>query len=378
MPFLGKRAPGLLLHLTIVIVAGRAGAEPRCSSRCEMALIDDACHPHVGPYTPDDEIKVHLTCHQTCRDRGQTWKSPRFVERHNLPKRIWQKGCRYPSPVHPHPSQASCQDGEVFAFASPGPGKHRLDHRFDLTILGDGSTTCPPPPPAVRARLRAEEKQRQELEARSEARKDAEWDRVRKSWGSELATGGTATWGDRDAPYGFVGAEVRMGPRLTRDFELGGGGGEFSISKSKGARWCMPVLMCGAIGVLFAPESSFVGNEHGFDVVGRVDRALVPGNDSLTGAVGLRPHLRVAADDRLRTQSLVGVFAPELGFNVAPRELTGFYAKWHLYPVDVLLSRHVALSWDGPVIGVAVPFHGNPVTATVSSSLSVSGLFDHD
>jgi len=343
-------------------------------------MVDAQCAPRAGPFTEGDAGRLAISCETVCHGAPEQ-TSVREGQPGEVPVRFRRHGCHYEDPVSLVRSDATCGVARVYTFTVPSPGRYRIAGRW-VEVSGE-PLACPEPPPEVQVRLDAKEAakaaERRESERKAAERRASEWDEAKRDWNAELTAASSVTLIPRDGePRALLGGELRVGFRRTKRYEKssGGGGKGFSISTSEGARWCMPIVMCMAFGALLAPPSSFVGNDQGLDLVGRVGRSFQPGLDVVTAEVGLRPFLRVAADNRLRSQSLVGSFLPEVGLHLHDGGPSAFYARWSAYPIDVLLGRRFAISWDGPLLGLVVPFDGTAVAPTLGTGLSLTGIFD--
>lgn len=136
------------------------------------------------------------------------------------------------------------------------------------------------------------------------------------------------------------------------------------FGESEAMRWCMPVA-CGALGLLFAPSGSLVGNELGFDVE-------VTGANDL-GRIGLRPVLRYS-HGKFRTPSLLGIFTPSVALTRADTEdgvRNFFVVGWSLFPFDWRISDSLALGFDPLRAGAMVDLAGGRGRSEISSSFVI-------
>ncbi len=353
-----------------------------CDEWCTPTLVDDNCGPSQDALVPGQRVKLAIACQRECKRPSLpiTTREPRPED---IPRELRQLDCRHPRPVTMRRTEVTCDQGKVYELTAPPPGRYAVMQELLLEVTGH--EVCPhgpaEPSPAPKTRLSGWEEQRRRGERLLAEAEVSDWDRVKKDWSAEISNAGVVILTQQDGePSAFVGGELRVGFRHTDRFDRGSGSGGkgFSITPSKNMRWCMPVLMCGMLGMIWAPPSSFMGNELGLDLVARLGRTYQAGDDALGWSVGLRPFFRVAADDRLRSQSLLGSVLPELGVEFASTEPSALYARWHLYPIEVLVHPSLALSWDGPIAGLVIPLDGSPVAPTMGTGISITGLIDPD
>lgn len=145
---------------------------------------------------------------------------------------------------------------------------------------------------------------------------------------------------------------------------------KFGSLESEGARWCVPVVMCAGLGLIFAPTGAILANDVGFElrVGGAGEAGVVEG-----GAVraSLRTTLRYARG-AARTNTLLGPLVPEVGV-VVPTSAFPVAATfaWTPYPIDLLVAPGVALAIDPMRVGLRVPFDGNRVGVEVGAELGL-------
>ena len=407
----------------VVLWLGVATAQAQCRQRCTTRLVDDDCEPHGDQFEPHESVRVAVACEEICTAVDGTIRSRTLrggTPEDGLLHRLRRFGCRVDASVDIGDHGETCGDAAVYTVDLPASGRYRLG-RHELVVRGSRSEVapssdepfrgvpsdgfggrCPALTPEERADVERILTERRAAAARRAAERRAakeraeitacegpdgarpphckrentfwdvgDWeDHVRRGWSWESSGGGASSvyvvdQGRRTLLEGFVGSELRLGFRNVSAYQRGSWGLD-------GARWCAPALGC--LVPIVMPTSAFVGNEHGLDVVGSIGRLYSSSSSYLSGSVGLRPLLRVS-DGRLRSQSWIGSMLPEVGIRFAAEGRPDFYARWHAYPIDVRLGQHLALSWDGPVVGVSIPSDGSTVAMSLGSGISVAGLW---
>lgn len=140
----------------------------------------------------------------------------------------------------------------------------------------------------------------------------------------------------------------------------------------EGFKWCASVAGCGGLGMLFMPPDSVLGNELGLDLRVGVGQEMQQGAPTTTStSIGVRPVFRYSGRGRVRTGTLVGSLLPEWGYRHSQQSGWDTHLYWWLVPVDILASRHMAVSWDGLGIGMSIPLNGEKVAFAMTSNLSL-------
>lgn len=192
------------------------------------------------------------------------------------------------------------------------------------------------------------------VSAESEARSplfDAEWQRLHRGWALEGALGSTFTFAGRSSSRGYdtdltglavLGVHRRLDHHSTSHEK-----GDFP--EVEATRWCVPI-MCGGLGLLVAPTGVVVGDEIGLDLRFTASPTVARGAVRLFSRYGR---------GKLRTTSVAGFMVPEIALSRArytEGPETSLTLGWSLFPVDVLLTDHVAIGVDpiraGMVIGL--------------------------
>jgi hypothetical protein len=138
-------------------------------------------------------------------------------------------------------------------------------------------------------------------------------------------------------------------------------------------RWCVPIVMCAGIGMIFAPTGAILANDFGVELrVGGVGEGGAREGGALRAS--LRPTLRYGSG-AVRTGTFLGILVPEVGV-VAPTRPSpvAITVAWSVYPVDVLVAPGLALAIDPVRAGVHVPVDGSPAGADVGSEITVRWL----
>lgn len=186
-----------------------------------------------------------------------------------------------------------------------------------------------------------------ESAARAPARDDWE-DRQGIAW--EAAVGPWASFATRTERRGFdralggnawVGLHYVMKPLHSEPHEKSGD----LLPTVESMRWCIPVLLCGGIGLFFAPASALAGNELGLD-------AHVAWGPDFTRA-GVRPFARYA-HGAVRTAALSGYLLPEVTVDWRRDRGTGLALVWSLYPVDLRFGSSASLSLNALRMGLVI------------------------
>jgi hypothetical protein len=377
---------------------------------CTARLVDDECQPHSGVYDEGDTMRVATVCELTTEAGKPSPKriyepSPAELERMLLER----SGCKYPVEVQLRKTDEHCGAAVVYEVELEEPGRYTF-FRQRLTVgepdlegqpgsdesfgglPDDGfGGACPEPPAEIVAQLQAKreaERMQREIAAlppqclgvapwthpeclpkTMTEWEVTDWD-ARKGWSVELAASPVVRSVLGVGPEGsFAGAEFRFGFRRTDRYSshsiIGDG--------SEGLRWCMPLVACALVG-LFAPTSSWVSNDYGLDLVAGLGRQFDAGGETLAGSIAFRPILRVAAENRFRSQSWIGSLLPEVGLRFADSREAEVFFGWSIYPVDLRLGRNLALGWDGPVIAPSFPLDGAPMRLWVGTGLSLTVL----
>jgi len=194
---------------------------------------------------------------------------------------------------------------------------------------------------------------------------DADWE-DRRGWVLEGAAGSTFTFAERSPSRGYdtdltvlgvLGVHRMLDHRSTRH-EKG------DLPEVEGTRWCVPI-MCGGLGLLVAPPGVVVGDEIGFDFRFTASPTVARG--------AIRPFSRYGRG-ALRTTSVVGYLLPEIGaqrarYTGGPE--TSLTLGWSLFPLDVLLVEHVALSVDPIRVGMVIGLDRQAFRAEGASELAI-------
>jgi hypothetical protein len=194
---------------------------------------------------------------------------------------------------------------------------------------------------------------------------DSEWQR-REGWVLEGAAGSTFTFAGRSSSRGydtdFTGLAVlgvhRMIDYRSSRHEKG------DFPELEGMRWCVPV-MCGGIGMLLAPPGVVAGNEVGVDL---------RFNASPTVARGAIRFFSRYGDGVLRTTSLAGFLFPEVGLQrarYAEGPETSLTLGWSLFPIDLLVTKHVALGVDPIRVGMVIGLDRKALRTEGASELTL-------
>ncbi len=405
----GRRGSRTLVFVatTLAFLAPCRPAQAAAPGGCTARLVDDKCQPHSGVFDDGDTMRVATVCEFT--STASPPKPPTLYPptRPDLAQMtLARSGCKYPVKVELKRTEDRCGPAVVYELELEKQGRYTFFGQR-LTV-GDPDPddqpppeesyggfpddgfggACPAPPEDILAQIQAKaELERQERESaaiptkcrRIGASTDpdclpkektfweaTDWDdTAREGWSVELAAAPVVR-----SVFGlglegsFVGSEVRIGFRRTHDYSARG---------TEGLRWCMPVAACMLLGI-FAPASSWVGNEHGLDLVVGLGQQFDPRGDSVGGSIALRPILRVAAHNRFRSQSWVGSLLPEVGLRFADSREPDLFLGWSIYPVDIRLGRNLAVGFDGPVISPSFPLDGTPMRFWIGTGLSLSVL----
>jgi hypothetical protein len=199
-------------------------------------------------------------------------------------------------------------------------------------------TQWSPPPPFDVPRV---------AETEPEPRAREHWE-DRKGWAWEVGAGPWLSWlGRPERGTGldpFVGGTLSVGlhytmpPRHASHSEKGG-----DFDEVEGMRWCVPIMLCFGVGMLFAPSDAFLGNELG------VDARIAVGPELARGT--LRGLVRYS-NGIFRTPAFVSLFVPEVGIEWRRDRGSGLVIGGSLYPVDVRLPGGFAVGLDALRIGV--------------------------
>lgn len=241
---------------------------------------------------------------------------------------------------------------DPFAFSVPSglpPGHYRVG--YTNVVVGDvpDAGECPPPPPPPPG----EGFVPPPVEPVSPSSSWAEdWDdRSGATW--ELGAG---PWFGAWAAEGRGGAEgTGFDPALGAVVVFGVHG---MIPRSSGSdddwlpeyeafRFCA-FATCGLIGMLFAPTGTLVGNELGLELRGAAAGSTAGQGALVRGSV--RPFLRYSSGS-LRTQTMAGMIAPEVGVQWHERRGTALVLSWSVFPIDWRFAGPLALAFD--------PFRGS-------------------
>lgn len=170
----------------------------------------------------------------------------------------------------------------------------------------------------------------------------------RKGWAWEVGAGPWLSWlGRPERGTGldpFVGGTLSVGlhytmpPRHASHSEKGG-----DFDEVEGMRWCVPLMLCAGVGMLFAPSDAFLGNELG------VDARIAVGPDLARGT--LRGVVRYSRGI-FRTPAFASLFVPEVGVEWRRDRGSGLVIGGSLYPVDVRLPGGFAVGLDLLRVGV--------------------------
>jgi hypothetical protein len=160
-------------------------------------------------------------------------------------------------------------------------------------------------------------------------------------------------WGDDGAgPFPTPGAVVVVGLHGMVPY---GGGGDGLLPEIEGFRFCAP-LACGALGMLFAPAGTFVGNELGIELRGAVAGSTRSDMGTLVRTT-VRPFLRYA-EGALRTQTLIGALSPEIGAQWHAGRGTALVLSWSIFPIDWRVAGPLTLAFDPLRTSIFVPASG--------------------
>jgi hypothetical protein len=192
----------------------------------------------------------------------------------------------------------------------------------------------------------------------------------RSGWNTEIAVGsGIGVIGRGDERRDDLAADttIRIGFHKVGVFH----GKSLLGLRTPGLAWCMPLVMCGPVGLLIGPESGFLGNELGVDVAAHLLHGVSDNALQFGYAFGLRPALRVARDSRFRTASYLGSLVPEVGFAFPSGRARELYLEFNLYPLSLAVTRDFAIHWDVLRERLGVPLDGTRVSMTIGTSLAV-------
>ncbi len=365
-------AASLSLATGVVLLAPPARATPvRPETECSATIEHRAGSSQNAQLAAGEPLVVKGACHTDRYDRGQT-----VTEVHDAADlAVSRVRCNRLVPLTPYRKDrvldAVTDPVPDVAFrrleaAPPEPNAlrtYRLDpplttgtyvvtwagERVASFTVGAASevTRCPeldiavtewsPPPPPI-ARNAPESPPTEHVREN--------WD-DRQGWAWEVGAGPWLTWLSRPEPGSgldpFAGGTLSVGlhyvtaPRHAWRSEKGG---DLEV---EGLRWCVPLVLCGGVGMLFAPSDTFLGNELGVDARVAVGPNLARGT--------LRGVLRYSRGT-FRTPAFASLVVPEVGVEWRRDRGGGLVVGGSLYPVDVRLPGGFALGLDPLRIGV--------------------------
>lgn len=194
---------------------------------------------------------------------------------------------------------------------------------------------------------------------------EADWE-DRRGWVLEGAAGSTFTFAGRSSSRGYdtdltglavLGVHRMIDYRSSRHEK-----GDFP--EVEGTRWCVPI-MCGGLGMLVAPPGVVTGDEIGVDLRFNASPTVARGAVRLFSRYGR---------GKLRTISLAGFMLPEVGLQRG-RYLEGpetsLTLGWSIFPVDVLLTEHVAIGVDPLRVGMVIGLDRQAFRTEGASELAV-------
>jgi hypothetical protein len=111
-------------------------------------------------------------------------------------------------------------------------------------------------------------------------------------------------------------------------------------------------------------SSPMFGNELGVELA--AERVWIEG--ATETQLSVTPSLRMVRASRVRIPSVFGVVVPEVGASLRPDAPAQIFFRWSLFPVDVLVTRHVAIAVEPVAVAVGI---GGGVRGWVASSIGL-------
>lgn len=342
--------------LVVTLGHGRAAWATCTIGPCDQAITrldgsafpeDERLRPHLGVGEP---FVFRLKCETSCGVAGGPGGAERTlspldvgISRVDRIGRLCATAAQYEPTSDAH---------TVRVPAGLPAGHYRVGHRE--VVVGDppdaGECPAPPPPPPEEQSFSTPFIEPAPPPTRSwvdhwDDRQGATWEIGGGPWlGVWAANGEDGAKGTGYHPT--PGAVVLFG--VHGMIPPGSGGGDELLPELEELRFCA-FIGCAFIGMLFAPEETWVGNELGIEV-----RAAAAGSTTREhGALvrgSLRPFLRYSRGS-LRTQTLVGMLSPEVGVQWHEGRGTALVLSWSVFPIDWRVAGPVALSFD--------PFRGS-------------------